>query len=173
METSKKTAIIVGIGVIALISLTVLYFSRPYAYVKRCAKVNEKELAVITACLKEAYQSGDTHIRYVTDGDVVSSIEADAPEEIKTALLELQDMYQKDKWPVFSYVEVYYDEQGDMMYLIRVKTEKTAGDGMEGPDLRCYYLIYIDDGYDGKQIETHADIIFGNWHYWSKDNYSG
>ncbi len=171
MEIRNKK-MIKGIVVIFLVCLGFIYYSRPQAYVRWCAKVNEEELAVITDCLREAYSSGDTHIRYVTDGDA-ASIEADAPEEIKTVLLELQDKYQKDKWPVFSFVEVYYDEQGDMMYEICVKTEKTEGDGMESPDLRCCYLIYIDDGYDGKQMETHAEVIFGNWHYWAKDTYSG
>ncbi len=148
-----------------VIMAVIIYRSSPYVYVKRMAKNNEAILNQLTSVMR-GYSENNKHIEYSDE---------DAPDEIKTIMRELKDEYQKDsEWPVFSGVEVYFDEQGGMMYLIQVRKDRLkSGDGKDSPDIRCYYLIYTDSNYDGKQAETSADLLYGNWHYWSKDLYSG
>ncbi|MCR5119095.1 MAG: hypothetical protein K6B44_05690 [Lachnospiraceae bacterium] len=165
-EKSIKLILIVILLLLAIVIMTALiYRSSPYAYVKQVAKSNGAILNQLTAAMR-GYAENNKHFEYSDE---------DAPEDIKAIMGGLKSEYQKDsEGPVFSGVEVYFDEQGDMMYLIQVRKDKLkSGDGKESPDIRCYYLIYTDSSYDGKQAEASADVIYGNWHYWSKNLYSG
>lgn len=165
-EKNIKLILIVILLLLAIVIMTALiYRSSPYAYVKQVAKSNEDILDRLTSVIR-GYTENNKHFEYSDE---------DAPEDIKAIMEGLKSEYQKDsEGPVFSGVEVYFDEQGDMMYLIQVRKDKLkSGDGKDSPDIRCYYLIYTDSNYDGKQTEASADVIFDDWHYWSKDLYSG
>lgn len=159
------------IGVTALISVVILsvvvsyYF--PYAYVQGCLYSNKDDFEKLPDYIKSLYSEGTTHIDITEESDC---------KEINAILAGLKKQYQKDSpYPVFSYVDAYYDKDGDVMFMIPVRKEKLPKkNGVESPDIRYYYLVYIDDGYDGHSSYIKDKKPFsGNWRTWSADRYSG
>ncbi len=134
-------------------------------YLDRCIRNNEEKLDQLTSVMEKQYSEGLDSIDYRIE---------EAPDEIKLILEALREKNQKySTLREYMGIKAFYDDQGDMMYEVMVKERKTGGDGQDSPDLWGLYLIYIDEGYDGKQPEAAADVVNGKWHYWSRSLYSG
>lgn len=148
-----------------VISATVSYYY-PYHYIKNCLYSNKDEFEQLTVYVRNLYTEGDRHIQINEDSD---------REEIKAILGRLREQYQKDSdFRVFSAVDVYFDNDGDMLFYIGAKNEKIKnGDGYNSPDILCYDLVYIDENYDGDQPVKDKEPFWGNWRTWSFDTYSG
>ena len=64
-----------------------------------------------------------------------------------------------------------------MMYRV-AKKKKMNGYGINTHDRRNYYLLYIDEGYDGDMgvftmFNFDRKPFSGNWYTYSLDSYSG
>ena len=91
------------------------------------------------------------------------------------ALNQLQEQYEvNSEYPVFSSVDAYYDNDGNMLLYMQVfkkDIEKKANE----KEIVCYYLVYIDEGYRGNDSSIGIDK-FGvtrnpftdNWCVWSE-----
>ncbi len=95
--------------------------------------------------------------------------------KVKSILSRLREQYQKDSdYPVFLSVSVKYDETGNMLLSMQTKKEKLKnGDGIDNPDIRVYYLVYIDENYNGVSPIKEKEPFYDNWYTWSSDTYSG
>lgn len=150
---------------VIIVSLAVSYYY-PYHYIKDCLYSNKDEFEQISVHLRNIYTEGDTNIRINEDSNY---------DEINTILSGLRGQYQNDsEYPVFSSINVYFDSDGDLLFYLRAKNNKIENaDGMNNPDIRCYYLVYIDENYDGDSPIKNAKPFWGNWYTWSDDTYSG
>ena len=170
-------AIIIIVPLLIIISsalfLTAYYYA-PYRYVENCFYSNKEDLEMLVGYFKEL--QGDGIVSEKAD-------ENDLPEALqkkaKAILESLQKQYQKDSdYPVFTSVNADYDENGNVLLYLQAKKEKLKkGDGIDSPDIRCYYLVYIDESYSGSS-ELHIDKkqknpFCDNWYSWSSDTYSG
>ncbi|MCM1508619.1 MAG: hypothetical protein NC177_16030 [Ruminococcus flavefaciens] len=167
----KNKKLVCGIGVAVLIvavivTLVVSYYF-PYAYVQGCLYSNKDDFERLPDYVKSLYSEGTTHITIKENSDC---------KEINAILAGLKKQYQKDSpYPVFSSVDVHYDSDGDVMFMITARKEKLPkSNGIESPDIRYYSLVYIDEDYDGSSSYIKDKKPFSdNWRTWSADRYSG
>ena len=88
----------------------------------------------------------------------------------------MRNKYQKDSpYNVFSFIRVNYDNQGNMLMYFIVKNRK-----IENDKIRNYYLVYIDNEYNGHGSDLAIDKstikskpFSGNWYLWSTDVLNG
>ena len=169
---NKKTLrnIIVVISVLVVLVAVVLFMAvsyfYPYKYVEDCFYTNKDDFEKISYYLESLYDEGKKHIKISENSNC---------DEITAILVKLQKQYQNEsKYPVFSYVDVYYDSDGDVMFYIQAKKEKLKNrNGINSADIRCYYIVYVDENYDGKSPAKYRKPFCDNWYTWSSDIYSG
>ena len=76
--------------------------------------------------------------------------------------------------PVFTAIEVYSDNNGNLAISIQAKKEIIkGGNGKETPDVRCYCLVYVEPNYVGSIHAKDKAPFYDNWRTWSSDTYSG
>lgn len=122
-----------------------------------------------------------TYAEYKEDSDYFcadfkgGSTFSDSYNEVEVILNGLRERYQQDSdYPVFSSVKAQYDDNGAMVLTVQTKKEKLKnGDGINKPDIRVFYLVYIDENYDGASPKGERKPFCGNWYTWSADIYSG
>lgn len=154
------------LSVLAIIISAVVSYYYPYYYIENCLYSNKDEFEQLTVYVRDLYTEGDKRIKIN---------EESGREEIKAILGRLREQYQKDSdYTVFSSIDAYFDNDGDMLFYIWAKAEKLkGGDGIDSPDIRCYDLVYVDEGYDGDQPVKDKEPFWGNWRTWSSNTYSG
>lgn len=72
-------------------------------------------------------------------------------EKFVSALTGLRDKYQYDiehTYSVFSYIEAYYDDDGDMLLVMNAYSESLKSDEDRTSNI---YLVYADENYTGKR----------------------
>lgn len=169
-SAKTKTALLVVSAVIFMIITVAVWlslsYSAPYNYAEDCFYAHQEDFDNLVSYAEKLYSENSLYAEINTDN---------APDEIKEFLEDLQKQYGKDSpYPVFSAVDVRFDHEGDMMLYVRAKNEKLrSGDGMNSPDIRFYYLIYIDENYDGKVTFSKDKPFFESWYTGSSDTYSG
>lgn len=170
MNIKKRFRIIIltipALLIISAVVFFIISYSYPYHYLRDCFYLNKEEFNQIVLYLKDTYREDQTHIVINTNSDY---------NEINEVLTRLKEQYQNDsEYPVFSSVDAYYDEEGNMMLTIQARKEKImSGDGMENPDIRCYELVYIDENYNCDSIIKSQKPFCGNWYTWSYNTFSG
>ncbi len=168
---NKKTLcniiVVISVLVAVVLFMAVSYFF-PYKYVEKCLYSNRDDLEKIPSYLESLYDEDKKHI-------IIKTGENSNYDEITEILVKLQKQYQSDsKYPVFSSVDVYYDNEGDIMFYIQAKKEKLKNrDGINDADIRCFQLLYIDENYDGSSPAEYRKPFCDNWYTWSSDIYSG
>lgn len=152
--------------VLAVITLAAVKYYASYRYLKQCLHSNEAELEQLADYVRGIYAEGDSSVKID---------EESCHDEIMSILDALRAKYQSDsEYPVFSGVEAYFDKDGDVLFCIQAKKDRLKkGDGIDSPDIRCYCLVYVDEAYDGDQRFADGKPIWGSWHTWSFDTYSG
>lgn len=171
------TAIIVIVPLLCVISLALYFvtsYYSPYSYVENCFYSNKEALEQLPICFKELQGDGIASAK-VNENDLPEALQ----KEVKAILEGLREQYQKDsEYPVFSSVYVDFDGNGNVLLYLQAKKERLKnGDGVDSPDIRCYYLVYIDENYSGSS-QLHIDKEYkkpfcGNWYTWSSDTCSG
>lgn len=170
MKIKNRTRyIIAAIPVLIILATATLLAVKYYAgyhYIKSCLYSNEAELEQLADYVRDIYAEGESFV--MLD-------EESGHDEIMPILDALREKYQSDsEYPVFTAVEAYFDKDGDVLFLIQVKKHRLKnGDGINSPDIRCYCLVYVDEAYDGDQRFADGKPIWGSWHTWSFDTYSG
>lgn len=166
---NKKTLcniiVVISVLVAVVLCMAVSYFY-PYKYVENCFYSNRDDFEKIPYYLESLYDEDKKHIKISENSNC---------DRITAILVNLQKQYQNySKYPVFSSVDVYYDDDGDVMFYIQAKKEKLKNrDGVNSADIRCYQLIYIDENYDGSSPAKYRKPFCNNWYTWSSDIYSG
>lgn len=158
--------IVIVILILAIPAFIAVYYYSPYLYIKACLYSNKESFEQIPIYLKSINIEKNAHIKIDDDSDY---------NEINSILIDLKEQYQNDStYPVFSAINVYSDSDGDLLLYIHTRKEKLKnGDGIDSPDIRCYDLVYIDEGYDGNSPVKDTEPFWGNWYTWSHDTYSG
>ncbi|MBP1563686.1 MAG: hypothetical protein J6C38_08205 [Oscillospiraceae bacterium] len=185
MKINKKQSRIIVIAIAALACVLVpallLFnsYNADYNFTKNCYFSNQKTLDNLSQYFKSLNNEGLSHAEFNGNtgeislyGDSETKI---TNEELKSTLNGLRAQYQDG----FSFVDAYFDSEGDMLLYMQTKVKKTNGDGLNSPDLFICYLVYIDERYSGKnaplRISDYKDArpVSGNWCYWSESGYSG
>lgn len=170
MKKTKKYVwlVLVLLGIISTIVIFLISWYTEQNYVQRCFKSNQLLFEQIVDLSRKIDHEEKGHVEIKTNED-------NGYENIKTILTELQNKYQSDSdYPVFSAVDIYYDDENDIALIIHVKNDKLKnGDGIETPDIRCYELVYVDKEYDGEIREKNGKLFYEEWRVWSYDTYSG
>lgn len=166
---TKTTLLVVSAVIFLIITVAVwlsLSYSAPYNYTEDCFYAHQEDFQDLVSYAGKLYSENCSYAEINEDN---------APDEIKEFLENLQKQYGKDSpYSVFSSVDVRFDHEGDMMLYVRAKNERLrSGDGMNSPDIRYYYLIYIDENYDGKVTFSKDKPFFESWYTGSSDTYSG
>lgn len=170
-------AIIIILPLLIIISsalfLTAYYYA-PYRYVENCFYSNKQDFEMLAGYFKEPQGDGAISEK-INENDLPEALQKEA----KAILGNLQEQYQKDSdYPVFTSVYADYDENGNVLLYLQVKKEKLKNkDGIDSPDIRCYYLVYIDENYNGSSglhiDKKQKNPFCDNWYSWSSDTYSG
>ncbi len=173
-----------------IIWLIVSYCTR-YSFVEDCYFSNKEKFSDISMNFKELYSDnlcnakldGDSgklelHYKFSKDNnEFIYSAEINdcSGKSFLDALNQLQEQYEvNSEYPVFSSVDAYYDNDGNMLLYMQVfkkDIEKKANE----KEIVCYYLVYIDEGYRGNDSSIGIDK-FGvtrnpftdNWCVWSE-----
>ena len=190
MKINKKLVRNIIIAVVALACVlvpTILIFisyNADYNFTKNCYFSNQNTFDEMSQYFKSLYIEGLSRAKFNGNTGEISLYNNSETEisndELKVVLNNLREQYQTDSYfPPFSFVDAYYDSEGDMLLYMRAKVRHTNGDGLNSPDLFISYLVYIDEGYSGKKaplkISDYKDAkpFSGNWCYWSESGYSG
>ncbi|MDE7400180.1 MAG: hypothetical protein K2N06_11720 [Oscillospiraceae bacterium] len=80
--------------------------------------------------------------------------------------------------PFFSYIEAYYDEDGDMLLVMNAYLESLKFNEDRAFNI---YLVYADENYTGKPSSINIDRsgkvekepFADKWRTWYKEGYSG
>lgn len=59
-----------------------------------------------------------------------------------------------------------------MFYMAAQKEKLKNRDGVNVADIRCCYIVYVDENYDGSSPAKYKKPFCGNWYTWSRDIYS-
>lgn len=183
----NRKKVIGGIAVSVVILFLVIAFFVQFRRTETCFYTNKGEFEKLSLCFKGLYTEGVTQIEFKDSADNFffsfedddnlrdTSDEEEAFQQVKETLNRLRERYQKgSSYPVFSAVSVQYDDSGDMLLSMQVKKEKLKnGDGINVPDIRVYYLVYIDENYNGSSLIKETEPFYDNWYTWSSDTYSG
>lgn len=189
----KKLVRNVAVVILLLSAAALILFFRisylaPYKYTEDCFYSNKEDFEQLSACFKELYSEGITYAEYEEDTDCFSvdyngddvfldktAGNSSLYNEVEEILSNLREKYQKDSdYPVFSSITVQYDDNGNMLLTVQAKKEKLKnGDGVDNPDIRMFYLVYIDEDYKGSSLINAKNSFYDNWYTWSADTYSG
>ena len=162
MIIKRKQPIVIGIILmIAIISIPIII---QYRYCENCLQSNI-----------EYFDALPTYIRNYSLSGTVKISDENTPNEINEILDSLNKQYQKDSdYPVFTAIEVYSDNNGNLAISIQAKKEIIkGGNGKETPDVRCYSLVYVESNYVGSIHAKDKAPFYDNWRTWSSDTYSG
>ncbi len=156
-------------AVLLLAAVVVLVVRSPIisrTYVANCYYVEKKSFDRIAELSRGYYEDGESCIKINSEN---------GGEEILSLMSYLGSKYQDDSdFPVFTAVDVYFDNEGDMTLDIQVRKIKIANaDGIDTPDVLCYDLVYADEDYSGSLADKLGRPFFGRWFVWSYDSYSG
>lgn len=168
MIIKRKQRLVIGIILmIAIISIPIIihFINRtPYRYCENCLQSNI-----------EYFDALPTYIRNYSLSGTVKISDENTPKEIKEILRSLNKQYQKDSdYPVFTAIEVYSDNNGNLAISIQAKKEIIkGGNGIDTPDVRCYSLVYVEPNYVGSIHAKEKASFYDNWRTWSSDTYSG
>ena len=160
-------------SVIALIPVIVLLFipiffqhmyRRPYRYCENCLHSNKEYFDELPSYIREDGISGTFYLN-----------DENTPKEINEILESLNKQYQKDSdYPVFTAIEINNDDNGALAISLQAKkTGIKKRDAAEMPDIRCYYLVYIEPDHNGSIPAKNITPFYDNWRTWSQDIYSG
>lgn len=173
-----------------IIWLIVSYCTR-YSFVEDCYFSNKEKFSDISMNFKELYSDnlcnakldGDSgklglHYKFSKDNNEFiysSEINDCSGKSFVDALNQLQEQYEvNSEYPVFSSVDAYYDNDGNMLLYMQVFKKDIEKKQIE-KEIVCYYLVYIDEGYHGNDSSIGIDK-FGvtrnpftdNWCVWSE-----
>ena len=168
MIIKRKQRLVIGIILmIAIISISIIihFINRtPYRYCENCLQSNI-----------EYFDALPTYIRNYSLSGTVKISDENTPKEINEILDSLNKQYQKDSdYPVFTAIEVYSDNNGNLAISIQAKKEIIkSGNGIDTPDVRCYSLVYVEPNYVGSIHAKDKAPFYDNWRTWSSDTYSG
>lgn len=157
-------AIILIIVIIAIPITLQVEYSAPYRYCEKCLLSNKEYFDTLPVYVRDYGHNG--HI-YLNDENT--------PEEIREILGSLNRQYQKDSYyPVFTEIAVDYDQNENLAFSIQAKRDRLKnGNGIETPDIKSYYLVYVDTNYTGDTHAKNKTPFYSNWRTWSSDDYSG
>ncbi len=182
MKTKKliiAAAVTVSVlSIAAVLMYLTVSFLNPHIYTEKCFYSNREKLEQLPEYFRELQADGIEKVS--TDWDMPwDEPESTTYNEVKSILAGLQEQYQKDSdYPVFAAVCADYDENGNIQLYLQTRKKKLRnGNGMDSPDIRCYYLVYIDENYSGSsklQIDkNYYEPFCGNWYTWSTDTFLG
>lgn len=195
-KIKEKYMWIIGVVVIVLLLLPFIYFGvshytheiLKHKKVEKYYKANIEGCDEIVRYFENLYKENlytvefdcDTNclelkFKYVdkNGGNDYSTEKVDcANEAFIKELLNLQEKYQKDcDYPVFSYIGASYDAGGNMLLHMQGYSRKISEE-----ERRCYYLVYIEEEYSGRDPSLEIDMRYmnekpfkGNWYTWSED----
>ena len=170
----KKVAIILLLVILLLPLLSVISYYAPYKYVENCFYSNKENFEQLPSYFKILQTDGISSVD-IDENDLSNTVY----NEVKAILASLQEQYRKDnEYAVFSFAKAEYDENGNVLLYMIAKSEKLKnGDGINSHDIRMYYLVYIDENYNGNSRlhidKDYKEPFYGNWYTWSSDTYSG
>ena len=167
MKNSKNRVLLLVPCILVLICalvVSILVIKSPKFYCKRCLYSNKSDFENVVKYVK---QYGITEDMKLDDSDI--------PQEIKEILERLNQKYQKDSdYPIFKTLDVRADADENVYISLQVEKHKIKNaDGYDTPDIRCYYLIYVDPDYAGNNMIKTERPFYGNWRIWSQDLWSG
>lgn len=163
----------------ALIVLILCFFiNKDERYTQKCYFDNEQAFDSLAEYFSQSYEPSLNCIEYNLNDSTLTryysekSISCECDNEfINSKLTELHNNYKNDSnSTIFSFVHAYYDNSGNMLLYIIVKSNK------RNDSIRNNYLVYIDESYDGHSSDLSIDTynisrkpFSGNWCYWSAD----
>lgn len=188
--TKKVIVIACLLVVLVLIGyIMISYFTRN-DFVKNCYYSNQQDFDNIATYFKNLYSEDLYSAKFngatdeltlsfkSTDENNENSYSSEArdcsDESFSIALDNLKAQYQENsKHSVFSRIYAHYDD-GNMLLYIDVKDESVSNTD----EIICYYIVYIDEGYNGNHSALGIDKLgvtrepfSGNWCVWSQKDY--
>lgn len=194
-KLKQKIRLILGTTVLFLVLLPILYVlvlyyqdERKYIRIENYYRIDAEIFEEIAGYFKNLYSENlyavefdcnntylELFLEYVDEDGKYRYVK----EKLECAdaifvenLSKLREKYQKkSEYPVFTDICVSYSEDGKMMLYMAAYNEANNSE-----EARWYYLIYMDEEYDGKDVHLGIDMRYtkekpfeGNWYTWSKD----
>ncbi|MCQ2502914.1 MAG: hypothetical protein MJ084_04045 [Saccharofermentans sp.] len=169
-------------------TFSLIIYNSSYVQSIQCYRKNDEDFACIVTRIKDYYQPGFVEARFDV-GYGLFAIACDDKDAgkyhselisdnvINETLMSLNGIYSAgNDFPVFTYLDVSFDDEGDVCIVIPVKRLKIKnGDGVNSKDVHFYSLVYKDDDYSGDDISnTYREVkIDNNWYLITGTNYSG
>lgn len=134
----RKKLLIVSILLLIPVGLfSIEYVKSVYlqnAYVKTCYKDNAKAFDEIASFFKQSFTESTSMIQYNQEEHILEKYSEDNctssncyGEEFDTALSQLRDEYQQDsEYKVFLFIRAVFDDSGNMLLYLVVKSKKIA-----------------------------------------------
>lgn len=197
MTTSKQKRGWIIWGVVMVIILLPLFYlgisfyvdALKYKRIENYYHENKESFNSIVEYYDKLYQENLYEVKYDCDNSYLecklkytndskettySFEEVDCTDErFLEELSKLREKYQRNcDYLVFSDIRAYYDNEGNMLLYVQAYNEKISTD-----ERRNYYLVYIEEGYNGNGSSLGIDS-FGmvirepftdNWYTWSRD----
>lgn len=188
---AKKIVIIAFLLVLlALIGYIMISYYTRNDFVKNCYYSNQQDFDNIAMYFKDLYSEDLRSAKFngATDELTLSFIITDenndtsyssevrdcSDESFSIALDSLKAQYQENsEHSVFSRICAYYDD-GNMLLYVEAQDEAISNTD----EMICYYIVYIDEDYDGNHSALGIDKFgvtrepfSGNWCVWSQKDY--
>ncbi len=194
MKNRHKFGIVIialALIVIYLIIWIIVSYCTRYNFAKDYYYSNKENFSDISSSFKKMYSNNlcnakfdndkeklNLHYKYTNENNDLaysSEVKDCSRESFSVALNQLKEQYQVDSdYPVFSSVNAYYDNSGNMLLYIQVKKKSTKNIKDEQKVI-CYYLVYVDEEYSGNdsllgidKFGVTCEPFMDNWCVWSE-----
>lgn len=195
MQTKHKRIMIIAIVLLILIMCPIVFYCTRYDFIKRYYFANKEKFNDISDSFKEMYSyglyraeldgdNGELELSYRLTDDNNETVYSEeitdcSGKSCLNALNQLREQYNGNNSSAFSYVRADYDDGGNMLLSISVKSKNIIENGEA--KIFCYYIVYVDEDYNGSGSDLGIDrfgvsrdtLFAGNWGYWSKTHRLG
>lgn len=174
--TMKKHKIVFIIVLIFIAIIILLYTTEPSLIIKTYYYRDKRDFNVIESFFKELYTEDILSTSLYNNGNLLIGYNNDSvtknisDEQVVTSLNHLKEKYAAKGYPEiwhedynynFSFINVKYDENGNMMLVIQAYIKEIdTNDKLNNPDKTDYYFIYCDSDYDKKDKKLRFDIKY-------------
>jgi hypothetical protein len=129
---------------------------------------NEYDFYQLLNCVKEIPNNDQSEIKIRID-------ENSDYDEINSILSRLKEQYQNQSYynNFFSYIDINFDKEGNVMFRTLVKSDNIpSGNGIDSPNVMCYELVYVDENYEDTPVKR-QEPFYDNWYTYSFHTYTG